>query len=180
MKLTKKQYWIVGGVVVAVLFFAFRKRIRLYMGVVWDPWTEKRLWTLHPAIRKDARAFINEAERLGIKLRITSAMRSDDEQAELYAKGRTASGSIVTYARPGQSLHNYGLAIDVVEIKEGKGLWVNSRWETIGQIGKRFGFKWGGDWNNPDRPHFYKNFGKNTAQLMALKKASGGDYVNIT
>ena len=41
-----------------------------------------------------------------------SALRSFPEQANLYAKGRTQSGDIVTNARAGQSAHNYGCATD--------------------------------------------------------------------
>jgi hypothetical protein len=40
-----------------------------------------------------------------------------EEQAALYAKGRTSGGRIVTKAKPGQSYHNYGLAFDWVPIK---------------------------------------------------------------
>jgi peptidoglycan LD-endopeptidase CwlK len=41
-----------------------------------------------------------------------SGFRSRLEQAELHAQGRSKAGKKVTNARPGQSLHNYGLAVD--------------------------------------------------------------------
>ena len=64
-------------------------------------------------------------------------------------------GKVVTYAQAGESIHNYGRAIDVVEIKNGVGLWKNRRWNTIGSYGKRFGFEWGGNWKRfKDKPHF--------------------------
>jgi len=40
-----------------------------------------------------------------------------EEQAALYAIGRTAPGKIVTKARPGESYHNHGLAYDWAPLK---------------------------------------------------------------
>ena len=40
--------------------------------------------------------------------------RSPQAQAAAYAKGRTAPGSIVTYAGPNESYHQWGSAVDVV------------------------------------------------------------------
>jgi len=64
------------------------------------------------------------ADFLGYSGVIVSAFRSSEEQAVLYAKGRTLQeirdrvkklgrGGTVTDAPPGSSAHNYGLAIDV-------------------------------------------------------------------
>lgn len=41
-----------------------------------------------------------------------SGFRSRHDQRLLFAKGRTAPGKRVTNALPGQSYHNYGLAVD--------------------------------------------------------------------
>lgn len=78
------------------------------------------------------------------------------------------AGNIVTNARGGQSFHNFGLAIDVVEMNSsGQPIWTNDRWNEIGEIGKSHGFEWGGDWANfPDRPHFQMTFGLITGQLF--------------
>ena len=38
---------------------------------------------------------------------------ASDEQAKVYAQGRTAPGKIVTHAKPGHSNHNFGVAFDV-------------------------------------------------------------------
>lgn len=43
---------------------------------------------------------------------VTCGYRSHEEQAKLYAKGRTEPGGRVTNAKPGQSLHQYGIAVD--------------------------------------------------------------------
>lgn len=42
----------------------------------------------------------------------TSGLRSLDDQRKLYDQGRVTPGRIVTKARPGLSMHNYGLASD--------------------------------------------------------------------
>lgn len=44
----------------------------------------------------------------------TYGYRTAAEQAKLYFQGRTVPGRIVTNARPGFSVHNYGAAIDFV------------------------------------------------------------------
>lgn len=44
---------------------------------------------------------------------VTSGLRTMAAQAALYAQGRTMPGPIVTHAKPGDSAHNWGLAIDV-------------------------------------------------------------------
>lgn len=44
--------------------------------------------------------------------------RTRDEQNELYKQGRTKPGKIVTFARAGESFHNYGHAIDYAFFNE--------------------------------------------------------------
>ncbi|WP_152537458.1 M15 family metallopeptidase [Aquimarina pacifica] len=43
-------------------------------------------------------------------------------------------------------------------------MWIilNQKWY------KSLGFKWGGDWKKPDRPHFEYNFGKHHTQLAQM------------
>lgn len=50
-------------------------------------------------------------------------LRSFEEQDALYEIGRTKPGRKVTYARGGQSPHNYGLALDFVPLIGGKPDW---------------------------------------------------------
>lgn len=49
-----------------------------------------------------------------------SGLRSYQEQADLYALGRTLPGDVVTKAQPGMSMHNYGIASDWAYFEEGK------------------------------------------------------------
>ncbi len=146
----------------------------------WDIYTDRRINTLHPKIRAKTKEFIIRVEKeLGIKLRITSGLRTWEEQTKLYNKGRTSPGKRVTNAKAGQSYHNYGLAFDVVEIKNGKAIWNNPNWQRIAAIGKSLGFEWGGDWKFTDKPHFQMNFGKNHTELAKLYRSGvrDGEYV---
>lgn len=132
----------------------------------WDPVTNERIGGLHSDVQGNATNFVNDVEsELGIQLRVTQGTRTNTEQNALYAQGRTASGRIVTNAKDGESYHNYGLAIDVVEIRGGQAVW-NTNWQGIGNIGIRNGFEWGGNWTAPDRPHFQRTFGLSIGDLQ--------------
>jgi peptidoglycan LD-endopeptidase CwlK len=136
---------------------------------VWDKISESRIEKLHPLVRNLARKLINTAENEGIMLRVTSTLRTFEEQNKLYAQGRTTAGKIVTNAKAGFSIHNFGLALDVVEIVEGKAIWNSPNWLQIGGIGKSLGFVWGGDWKKlVDKPHFEMTFGKTVTQLREM------------
>ncbi|MGM9477549.1 M15 family metallopeptidase [Pedobacter sp. GSP4] len=112
----------------------------------WDEATNKRILTLDRRLQKPARAFINTVEEeVGIQLRIVQAMRTIAEQNALYNQGRTTPGNIVTKAKGGTSYHNYGLAVDVVIVKEGHAVWSILPKEVV-KIGEQLGFEWGGNW----------------------------------
>jgi peptidoglycan L-alanyl-D-glutamate endopeptidase CwlK len=130
--------------------------------------------------------------------RFSYTLRTFAEQDALYAQGRTKPGKVVTNAKGGQSYHNYGLAVDIVLIRDmdGNGSFETASWDTKldadgdGQsdwmeavaILKRHGWEWGGDWKFSDTPHFQKTFGKNIRELLALyenKKVDSNNYVLI-
>ena len=76
-----------------------------------DKGTDQKISTLHPAIRWKASDFIKEANKVSdVKVIIAQGLRTFEEQDELYAKGRSKSGDVVTNAKGGESNHNYGLA----------------------------------------------------------------------
>jgi peptidoglycan L-alanyl-D-glutamate endopeptidase CwlK len=148
---------------------------------LWDDQTEDIIKRLHPKVRGKVSAFIKACEKVGINLRITNdgGMRTFNEQDALYAQGRTTSGDIVTNARSGKSYHNYGLAIDVVEIKNGVAIWNNPRQNEIVAIAKKLGFEWGGDWSRPDKPHFQLTFELTTSELASLVGTETDKYVTV-
>lgn len=110
---------------------------------------------LNPKFDNLLRAFIIEANRQGLHVDVQMGYRSFKKQDELYAQGRTTKGNKVTNSPGGLSWHNYGLAADVVFKKDGQWSWSEEHdWKKLGEIGKKSGLEWGGDWKNPDRPHF--------------------------
>lgn len=128
----------------------------------WDSKTDKTISTLHPSIRVQAANFVNDLDnKYNIKYRIYSGLRTIDEQQDLYDKGRTKEGNIVTNAKPLQSYHNFGLAFDGVEIQNGKAIWNNPKMSTIASVGKKYGFDNGASWG--DSPHFeIRKYGHHT------------------
>jgi peptidoglycan L-alanyl-D-glutamate endopeptidase CwlK len=131
----------------------------------WDKYTNTRVQTLDADLKVKATNFINAVEQeLGIKLRITQAFRTFAEQNALYAKGRTAPGSVVTNAKGGDSYHNYGLAFDVAIIDNGAVSYNIT--PEIAAIGARYGLEWGGNWTSfKDKPHFQDTKGQTITQL---------------
>jgi peptidoglycan L-alanyl-D-glutamate endopeptidase CwlK len=146
-----------------------------------DKITLQRIQTLHPKIRKEVLDLCTKANNLelgkGVRLRLSYTFRTHEEQEALYAQGRTKPGKRVTNAKGGQSIHNYGLAFDIVILydKDGDGNFEEASWDT-----KRDGDKDGiSDWlevtkvftqagytngfitngKKWDLPHFQKDFG---------------------
>lgn len=116
---------------------------------------------LEPATRERARAFLESCADAGLHVIVTCTLRSDAEQAALYARGRTEPGSIVTWARPGESLHQHGRALDVVPLRAGRPVWGTTGddlalWRQVGDLGERAGLEWAGRWPAKRRefPHF--------------------------
>jgi peptidoglycan L-alanyl-D-glutamate endopeptidase CwlK len=81
-----------------------------------DERSAKFIAMLSPEVRDAFIAFIVDAKELvaqnGLDYKVICGTRTFEEQAALYAKGRTAPGPKVTNAKPGSSMHNFGLAID--------------------------------------------------------------------
>lgn len=109
---------------------------------------------LVPKLKIAAEKLVETMASLGKPIRITEGFRSMERQAELYAQGRTKPGNIVTNAKPGQSRHNFGEAIDVVFKLTGYNA-PQADWELLGATGEALGLSWGGRWKGfVDLPHF--------------------------
>lgn len=144
--------------------------------VTGDAISNKRILQLHPAIRMLVTDFINEANSGNSEtiIRVSQGLRTYAEQDELYSIGRTQPGNIVTKAQGGYSIHNFGLAFDIVGITNGK-LDYNLDWEALSKLGKSKGFDWGGDWKSiVDKPHFENSFGNTLSQLRNASKDKNG------
>lgn len=114
----------------------------------------RRLEDLHPTIKTKAELHRALCAAEGIDLLIYCTYRSNKEQAKEYAKGRTAPGKIVTYAKPGQSKHNNteggkpaALAYDAVPLVNGKPAWNDAKLlQRMGELGELAGLEWAGRW----------------------------------
>lgn len=148
-----------------------------------------------------ARSFELEVERAGIDILVTCTYRSEAEQAALFSQGRESLAKvnrmrvgvglprigdrenrrIVTWAKPGDSLHQWRCAFDVVLLQAGKAVWdiAHPSWQKIGKIGVSCGLEWGGNWTVKKRefPHFQYLGG------LTLKEIQGGkvphDYQRV-
>lgn len=108
-----------------------------------DAVSDKRIQSLHPAIRMQATDFIKEANVSsdGTLIRVAQGFRTYAEQDALYAQGRTAPGKIVTKAKGGISNHNFGLAFDIVGVTN-RELDYNLDWKSLSTLGKSKDFEW--------------------------------------
>jgi len=157
-----------------------------------DNITKQRIEKLHPSVRVEVSKIIEECDKAltgRAKVRIAQGMRTFAEQDALYAQGRTAKGDKVTNAKGGQSIHNYGFAVDIVMIIDGKvASWDTAKdwdgdkisdWKEVVQVFKNNGWNWGGDWTSfKDLPHFDKKGFSDWKVLKNYKKDKDG-YVII-
>lgn len=101
-------------------------------------WHLSGLW---PPMSEAVRYLQQWAEYFRLEGEVVSGFRSSPEQARLYALGRTPNevargiakhgqGGAVTDAQPGDSAHNYGLAVDIEGRDQG----------AIIQLGAQIGF----------------------------------------
>lgn len=129
----------------------------------------RHLEDLHPLVEDKARDWLSICKAKGYDVLITCTLRTNGEQDALYAKGRTAPGTIITNAKGGQSYHNYGLALDFCPIVNGKCAWERyDLFKEIASIAKSIGFSWGGDWKTfVDQPHLQMTFGLNLKDLQS-------------
>lgn len=122
---------------------------------------------LHPIFRERLMLLAEALGRRGMQAMITDGLRTVAEQDILFAKGRTTPGPKVTNARGGQSNHNYGLAVDMFPVINGK-IFVdvpkgssvefrrtfNAIQDAIGEEAERLGLFWGARFRGiVDMPH---------------------------
>jgi len=146
---------------------------------VLDERSAKNVVTLHSKVQQIFRNWIAECQILakahGYEYKAISGNRTWEEQAKIYAQGRTAPGKIVTNAKPGFSNHNYGIAVDMGVFKDGKYLDGSKPSEAeafhrkAATIAEKYGIEWGGSWKSfKDYPHFEYKTGKTISQLRQM------------
>lgn len=73
----------------------------------------RSIWSLDPRVRPYFQWLRDTARALGLDPRITSTLRTREEQAALYRR-YLAGQNRYPVAKPGSSLHELGLAMDLV------------------------------------------------------------------
>lgn len=152
-----------------------------------DKITAERIAKLHPLVRQEMTNIITECNKAltGLsQVRISQGLRTFEEQNALYNQRPK-----VTNAKGGQSIHNYGFAVDIVLIIDGKTAswdtfadWDNDKisdWTECVTIFKKFGWNWGGDWKSfKDMPHFDKK-GFSDWKVLQQKPRDINNYIII-
>ncbi|MBQ0112242.1 MAG: M15 family metallopeptidase [Bacteroidales bacterium] len=138
----------------------------------------RNLAQLHPVLQMKAVELQELCKHNGIAIKYSECLRTAAEQDALYAKGRTAKGSIVTNAKGSSysSMHQWGVAIDFyldMDIdRDGSKIddaYNNSThlFEKVGKLAQSLGLEWGGSWKTiKDLPHVQlADWGSTPAQL---------------
>lgn len=93
---------------------------------------------LDPRFRPYAVYLYRTAEYYGLQPRVTSTYRSFAEQSRLYHRYITGQSNLPA-APPGRSLHQYGMAFDMVAKQQ----------ESLGALWEHMGGRWGGRFRDP-------------------------------
>ena len=140
----------------------------------------RRLEDLLPRVAAAAARALADLKARGVPVAVTSTLRTQAEQAALYAQGREPLAAVnakraaakmpllrleenrytVTNADgvKHKSNHQSGKALDAVPEQGGNPVWPPAsdiRWKQIAGVFQQHGFAWGGEWKDlPDLPHY--------------------------
>jgi RHS repeat-associated protein len=143
-----------------------------------DKQADINISSIDPRLQNDMKSVILMARlRFGLDVRGAQqgGFRNYAEQDKLFAKG-------ASMAKGGKSNHNFALAIDATIYENGKYLNKGSEWQykTYGDIAKKRGLKWGGDWKTFfDPAHIEFNHNLTMKQLRALPKDANGFLIKL-
>ena len=171
-----------------------------------DKITLQRIELLHPEVKQEVKEIYNKILDRELNIRFTSTLRTFKEQDVLYMQGRKSLSEvnkarkeiglyeisekdniIVTKAKGGESIHNYGLAIDfcILDTNNTYNMSYDFNknnehdWDEVVFLFKSYGWFWGGDWTSfKDYPHFEKTF-KYTVNQM-YNKYIQNDFIKDT
>lgn len=122
-------------------------------------------------LHREMQIFVLEVARRaleqGIRIRLTSGIRSCAQQNAIYAQGRTAPGAIVTGAKGCQSWHVQGRAVDFEPTPRSA-----QAYAAVGAIAEQLGGVWGGRFSNlQDLGHIEYHPGLTIAQVCPHPEA---------
>lgn len=132
-----------------------------------QPW--RKLSGVHPELRIRVWRIVMAMAVLGFRMMVTDGLRTDEQQRELFKKGRQGKPGekIVTHldgvtkrsnhqARVVGRYAGYGAAVDMTFVGDDlKPSWSESwPWDLFGRMAKGQALVWGGDWPTlRDKPH---------------------------
>jgi peptidoglycan L-alanyl-D-glutamate endopeptidase CwlK len=159
---------------------------KIQPGLIDKPSADK-ISKLHPAVRAEMELIVSEINLVlngRAKVRIAQGLRTFNEQDKLFAQRPK-----VTNAKGGQSVHNYGFAVDIVLIIDGKTAswdvkkdWDGDRvadWDECVKVFAKYGWSWGGNWSSfKDMPH-YDKIGFNNWRILQAYKRDANNYIII-
>lgn len=119
---------------------------------------------LRADVAANCRSLIALAEREGLHALVTETVRDSEYQKMLAKKGYAAAGAVT----PSFHADHAGLAFDICKNEEDHAYDDPAFFARMGELGKKVGFSWGGDWRSfPDRPHFqWDGGGKYTSSMV--------------
>lgn len=119
---------------------------------------------LRPDVAENCRRLIRLARAEGLNVLVTETVRDKDYQCYLAQNGYAAKTALTP------SFHSVeaGLAFDFCKDAAGHAYDDAAFFARVGEIGKRMGFTWGGDWKSfPDRPHLqWDDHGRFTGAMV--------------
>ncbi len=127
----------IGGGLIAIILLSYVSLRALSRG---------RINALDDDARVRLNAAIRDMRKRGIRPRINSAFRSQAEQRALYRCARNrrcrARRGIYGAKRPGTSMHEAGLAVDIGGVAAGRRRRLTPKGRQMVRIMRRHGFKW--------------------------------------
>lgn len=141
----------------------------------YEPRNLATLANINKTVAEKARLALADLASSKMEILFTAGLRSMEEQTRLWKQGRDANGKvigkIVTNAKAGESMHQYGLALDFCPTQGSVLMW-GVPFGPYAQVFKKYGFSWGGDWTGgfKDYPHVEYTFGLTIKDLLAGKR----------
>lgn len=101
---------------------------------------------LHPELRLRIQDLLETLQQESIPFQLFEGFRTPERQAELFSRGRTERGDIVTDATAWQSYHQYGAAADFVLNIDGQWSWstekgLKAHWKRLHELGRKVGLE---------------------------------------
>ena len=153
-----------------------------------DMLSRVRLVDLYPPFAATLRLLVARCRDRGALYVCTSGLRSYAEQDKIYAQGRTTPGGIVTKAKAGYSLHNFGISADFSRDRDDNagrpGLKIDDResqYVVLAEEAEKLGLESGLRWRTfVDPNHVQLPITKHGIDLVRLRRELVlGDYQTL-